>query len=97
MNLGLKNVMANCHNRPTFLSYTDASSTDDEDSSNFTSLENKYKRTKSNPNGQTAFTLTLNVEKARLAVFPKSEVRFTRKHEHFSQICTGFYEVLHFL
>lgn len=52
----------------------DASSTDDEDSSNFTSLENKYKRTKSNPNGQTAFTLTLNVEKARLAVFPKSEI-----------------------
>lgn len=52
----------------------DASSSDEEDSSNFTSLENKYKRTTSNPNGQTAFTLTLSVNKARLAVFPKSEI-----------------------
>lgn len=52
----------------------DASSSDEEDSSNFTSLENKYKRAKSNPNGQTAFTLTLSVNKGRLAMFPKSEI-----------------------
>ena len=52
----------------------DASSSD-EGSSNFTSLDNKYKRTTSKPNGQTSFTLALNVGKARLAIFPVSEVR----------------------
>ena len=59
----------------TFLWYTDASSSEDE-SSNLTSLENKYKRTAAIPNGQTTFTLTLNVSKARLAFFPVSEVRY---------------------
>lgn len=87
INLSGKNLMTVWHNRPTFSSYADASSSDEEDSSNFTSLENKYKRAKSNPNGQTAFTLTLSVNKGRLAMFPKSEVRFARKHEHFSKIC----------
>ncbi|XP_020613758.1 autophagy-related protein 2 homolog A-like [Orbicella faveolata] len=54
-------------------SYDDDASSSDEGSSNLTSLDNKYKRTTSNPNGQTSFTLTLNVGKARLAVFPVSE------------------------
>lgn len=54
--------------------FIDASSSD-EGSSNLTSLDNKYKRTTSNPNGQTSFTLALNVGKARLAVFPRSEVK----------------------
>ena len=53
---------------------TDASSSE-EGSSYFTSLESRYKRNASIPNGQTAFTLSLNVTKARLAIFPISEVR----------------------
>lgn len=53
---------------------TDASSSE-EGSSYFTSLESRYKRNTSIPNGQTAFTLSLNVTKARLAIFPISEVR----------------------
>ena len=57
-----------------FCIYTDASSSE-EGSSNFTSLENKYRRNASIPNGQTAFTFALSVSKARLAIFPNSKVR----------------------
>lgn len=67
----------------------DASSSE-EDSSYFASLENKYKRNTSIPNGQTAFTLSLNVTKARLAIFPISEVRvlpFICKIRDYKLIC----------
>ncbi|XP_029191275.2 LOW QUALITY PROTEIN: autophagy-related protein 2 homolog A-like [Acropora millepora] len=54
-------------------SYDDDASSSEEGSSYFTSLESRYKRNASIPNGQTAFTLSLNVTKARLAIFPISE------------------------
>lgn len=54
-------------------SYDDDASSSEEGSSNFTSLENKYRRNASIPNGQTAFTFALSVSKARLAIFPNSK------------------------
>lgn len=69
-------------------SYDDDASSSEDGSSNLTSLENKYKRANSIPNGQTSFTLALNVSKARLAIFPVSEVSSSSSSPKDSKPCS---------
>ncbi|XP_032229224.2 autophagy-related protein 2 homolog B isoform X2 [Nematostella vectensis] len=62
-------------------SYDDSSS-DDEDSSSLTSPEHRYRRTNSDHNGQTLLSITLNVSRGRLALFPNSENPSCKDSKH---------------